>query len=79
MPLVRAERPSLASGEPEGAALGVPADRPPLAGAPDGSVIAFVSTTDGAIHTVTPSGADDISIGTPVDHGSIYQLDWQPR
>jgi Tol biopolymer transport system component len=47
--------------------------------APDGSVIAFVSTTDGAIHTVTPWGADETFVGRPVDDGSIYQLDWQPR
>jgi Tol biopolymer transport system component len=47
--------------------------------APDGSVIAFVSLTDDAIHTVTPWGEDETVIGKPVDGGSISQLDWQPR
>jgi Tol biopolymer transport system component len=47
--------------------------------APDGSLIAFVSADDLAIHTVRPSGADDTLLGDPVDHGSIFQLDWQPR
>lgn len=47
--------------------------------APDGSLIAFVATADGAIHTVRPSGENDALIGDPVDYGSISGLDWQPR
>jgi Tol biopolymer transport system component len=47
--------------------------------APDGSVIAFVSEADGAIHTVRPSGGDDTLIGSPVEEGEISELDWQPR
>jgi Tol biopolymer transport system component len=47
--------------------------------APDGSLIAFVAAADGAIHTVKPSGEDDILLGTPVQEGSIHELDWQPR
>jgi hypothetical protein len=47
--------------------------------APDGSVIAFMSEADGAIHTVRPSGGDDTLIGSPVEEGEISELDWQPR
>jgi Tol biopolymer transport system component len=47
--------------------------------APDGSLIAFVSAADGAIHTVKPSGEDETSIGNPTDEGRISELDWQPR
>jgi Tol biopolymer transport system component len=47
--------------------------------APDGSVIAFVSADDLAIHTVRPTGADDTLLGDPVNQGSVWQLDWQPR
>jgi hypothetical protein len=47
--------------------------------APDRSFIAFVGATDGAIHTVKPSGEADTLIGSPVDEGSISELDWQPR
>jgi Tol biopolymer transport system component len=47
--------------------------------APDGMLIAFVSSADGAIHTVRPTGADDTLLGDPVDQGSVSQLDWQPR
>jgi arylsulfatase A-like enzyme/Tol biopolymer transport system component len=47
--------------------------------APDGSLVGFIGAADGAIHTVKPSGDDDTSIGTPVEEGSISELDWQPR
>jgi Tol biopolymer transport system component len=47
--------------------------------APDGSLIAFVSTADGAIHSVKPSGRDDTLIGLPVQRGGISSLDWRPR
>jgi Tol biopolymer transport system component len=47
--------------------------------APDGRLIAFLSTADGAIHTVRPAGAHDTLLGDPVDHGKVWQLDWQPR
>jgi hypothetical protein len=46
--------------------------------APDRSVIAFVGT-DGAIHTVKPSGNDETLIGSPVSRGGIWELDWQAR
>lgn len=45
--------------------------------APDGSLIAFVGLA--GIHTVKPSGEDDTLIGSPVEEGSISDLDWQPR
>jgi dipeptidyl aminopeptidase/acylaminoacyl peptidase len=47
--------------------------------APDGSLIAFVSTADAAIHSVKPSGRDDTLIGRPRERGGISSLDWQPR
>ena len=47
--------------------------------APDGSLIAYVSAADSAIHTVKPSGRDDTLIGRPVPRGGIGSLDWQPR
>jgi Tol biopolymer transport system component len=46
--------------------------------APDRTVIAFIGT-DGAIHTVKPSGDDNTLIGTPVSKGGIWELDWQAR
>jgi Tol biopolymer transport system component len=47
--------------------------------APDGTRIAFVSTVDGAIHTVEPDGTDETVIGNPVSDGRIWGLDWQAR
>jgi TolB protein len=47
--------------------------------APDRTRIAFVSTLDGAIHTVEPDGTDDTLVGKPVDEGFIARLDWQAR
>jgi Tol biopolymer transport system component len=48
--------------------------------APDGTVIAYVSSTDRAIHTIHPSGLGDALIGNPAGNGEkIYGLDWQPR
>jgi hypothetical protein len=51
----------------------------PVYWAPDGSVIAFMSEADGAIHNVRPSGGDDTLISSPVEEGEISELDWQPR
>lgn len=45
--------------------------------APDGSVIAYGGGTDGLIHTIDASGADDRTVGSPVDRGTISRLDWQ--
>jgi Tol biopolymer transport system component len=48
--------------------------------APDGTRIAYISSVDGAIHTVAPSGLGDAVIGNPAGAGeSIFGLDWQPR
>ena len=46
--------------------------------APDGSVIAYISAVDGAIHTISPTGNGDLRIGSPTTKGSISGLDWQP-
>jgi dipeptidyl aminopeptidase/acylaminoacyl peptidase len=47
--------------------------------APDGTLIAYISTADGAIHTVHPSGLGDAVIGNPAGAGeTIFGLDWQP-
>jgi Tol biopolymer transport system component len=46
--------------------------------APDGSVIAYISADDGAIHTISPTGTGDVRIGSPITRGSISALDWQP-
>jgi hypothetical protein len=46
--------------------------------APDLSRIAYVGV-DGAIHTIKPSGHDDVLVGTPVTEGSISELDWRSR
>jgi WD40-like Beta Propeller Repeat len=45
--------------------------------APDGTLIAFISAADGAIHTVKPSGKDDTFLSSP--RPEIFHLDWQPR
>jgi Tol biopolymer transport system component len=47
--------------------------------APDGSLIAFVGAADGAIHTVKRSGENETVVGSPVQEGRIFELDWQPR
>jgi len=47
--------------------------------APDGTLIAYVSETDGTIHTVAPNGSGDTVVGNPVPDGSISALDWRPR
>lgn len=43
---------------------------------PDGTLIAYISAADGAIHTVKPSGADDTFLSSP--RPGIGDLDWQP-
>jgi len=47
--------------------------------APDGTRIAFVSTLDGAIHTVEPDGTNEKVVGNLVADGRIWGLDWQAR